>query len=211
MLLCSGWPKGVVCDDDAFPRILRRVVDGWRQVTLRVRGAGVTTATMLRVALFARSGAARGAGRLVGGRLVDAGEAGEGAQPVDENGPQNHPTSNAMAPKVDLGQNRFSATGDSLLFRDTCAVLRKCFRSRAVGDKSGCGDCSHGRYPYATGPMHAGTQLEQVGGCAPIAVHSRAKRRVSLDGDQLGCRGQNRGSKHLNIRSLMQGASSVVL
>jgi hypothetical protein len=62
----------------------------------------------------------------------------EGAQAIDENGPQNHPTTNAMAPKVDLGQNRFSATGDTVLFRDTCAVLRKCFRSRAVVDNSGC-------------------------------------------------------------------------
>ena len=98
----------------------------------------MATATMLRVALFARRGAARGAGRLVGGRLVDAGLRLEGAQAVDESGPQNHPTTNAMAPKVDQGQNRFSATGDSLLFCDTCAVLRKCFKSRAVADKSGC-------------------------------------------------------------------------
>jgi len=43
-------------------------------VTLRGRGQ-VATATELRGAVVARSGAARGAGRLVvGGRVVDAGE-----------------------------------------------------------------------------------------------------------------------------------------
>lgn len=31
------------------------------------------------------------------------------------------------------------------------------------------------------------------GGCAPIAARSRAKRRFSLDGDQLGSRGRSRG------------------
>jgi hypothetical protein len=41
VLLCSGWPKAVVCDDDAFLAILRQVVDGWKQVTRRVREAGV--------------------------------------------------------------------------------------------------------------------------------------------------------------------------
>jgi hypothetical protein len=43
----------------------------------------VATATKLRGGLCARSGAGRGAGRLVGRRLVDAGEAG-GSRCVDE-------------------------------------------------------------------------------------------------------------------------------
>jgi hypothetical protein len=68
----------VVCDDDALLRAFatpRRWLEAGETAGAE---AGVATATMLRVALGARSGAALGAGRLVGGRLVDAAEAGEG-------------------------------------------------------------------------------------------------------------------------------------
>ena len=68
VLLCSGWPK------EWFATMMRSnniaTARGWLEAGDTARaGARVATATKLRGAVVARSGAARGAGRLVvGGR-----------------------------------------------------------------------------------------------------------------------------------------------
>jgi hypothetical protein len=55
---------------------------------------------------------------------------------------------------------------------------------------------------YASGPMHAATLLHQVGGCAPIAAHSRAKRRVTLHGLSWDVAAEPGDCKHLKVRSV---------
>ena len=162
-------------------------------------GEHVATATGLRVALFARRGAALGAGRLV----VDAGwvEAG-GCAGRRREWPAKPPHHKCDGAKGGPGPEPVQRDrGHCAVSRYMCSVEKMFQEPCSSRQQWLCGDCPHARYPHATGPMHAATLLERPGGCAPIAAHNRAKRRVSLDGDQLGCRGQNRGSKHLIIRT----------
>lgn len=64
------------------------------------------------------------------------------------------------------------------------------FKNPAPRTSSGCGECSHGRLPTCSW-SHA--WVDAVEDCAPIAADSRAKRSISLEGDQLGSPWRDQG------------------